>query len=44
MSMICPHHNCLDNIRGECFGGGCWRMPEIERECNAPEEEAENEP
>lgn len=30
----CPYQSCLDNVRGECFGGGCWRMPEIERECN----------
>lgn len=43
MSMICPHHNCLDNVRGECFAGGCSRMPKIERECNAPEEDEERE-
>lgn len=43
MSMICPYHNCLDNVRGECFGGGCSRMPEIGRECNEPEEEDEEE-
>lgn len=43
MSMVCPHHNCLDNVRGECFGGGCSRMPEIGRECNEDEEEEERE-
>lgn len=27
MSHPCPFCNCPDNIRGECFGGGCKRNP-----------------
>ena len=42
MSHPCPFCNCLDNIRGECFAGGCFRNPAPERE-DETSDENENE-
>ena len=28
MSHPCPNQSCQDNVRGECFAGGCRMNPE----------------
>ena len=30
MGHPCLYSNCLDNVRGECFAGGCDRNPSRE--------------